>query len=202
MLNLARVVNCSVFFHNLIARRASTIIDRFRHQETGRESFHSFFRDIIEARLFANGLISWNEMLIVSPSTTPEITTPLNELNYWKSVSFFLIFFLFHVDYKLHFFRKCFFVLKFGRKITGLLEAAAEKYPSDPSVVPVTIGELHSLEETLMWRWVGFFEIVHDKVVYLFDFSYDLLFSFCSKYTTELQKITNTVVGKFVTVEE
>ena len=39
----------------------------------------------------------------------------------------------------------------------SLLKAAAEKYPADPSVVPSTIGELHSLEETLMWRWVGFF---------------------------------------------
>ena len=174
------------FFHNFLARRASTIIDRFRCQETGRELFHSFFRDIIEAHLYANGCIIWNEMLTVSPLTTPEITTPLNELNYWKSVSFFLNLFLFHLNYKLHFFHKCFLVLKFGRKIMGLLEAAAEKYPSDPSVVPVTIRELHSLEETLMWKWVGFFEIVHDKVMYFFDFSYDLLFSFCSKYATEL----------------
>ena len=39
-------------------------------------------------------------------------------------------------------------------------------------------------------------------VVYFFDFSYDLFLSFCSKYSTELQKMTNTMVGKFVTVDE
>ena len=76
-----------------------------------RESFHSFFRDIIEARLFANGRIAWNETFTAPPSTTPEITTPLSELNYWRSVSFLLNFFSFHLDYKLNFFGKCFFVL-------------------------------------------------------------------------------------------
>ena len=38
----------------------------------------------------------------------------------------------------------------------GLLKAAAENYPADPSVVPVTIAELNSLEENLVWHWVGF----------------------------------------------
>ena len=38
----------------------------------------------------------------------------------------------------------------------SLLEAATEKYPADPSILPSTIGELHALKETLMWRWVDF----------------------------------------------
>ena len=96
------------FFHNFLARRASTIIDRQRRGEKGRESFHSFFRDIIRARLFANGRIGWNETVTVPPSTTPEITTPLSELNYWRSVSFLFYLFSFHLDYKLNFLVKCF----------------------------------------------------------------------------------------------
>ena len=92
------------FFHNFLAHRASTIINRFTRGERGRESFHSFFRDIIEAHLSANGCIGWNETLSVPPSTTPEITTPLSELNYWRSVSFPLNFFSFYLDYKLNLF--------------------------------------------------------------------------------------------------
>ena len=80
------------FLTNFFARRATTIIDRFKHNETGRESFHSFFRDIIEARLYARGRLGWNETLTVSPSTTPQITTPPSELIYWRNISFFLIF--------------------------------------------------------------------------------------------------------------
>ena len=75
-----------------------TVINRFRQKETGRELFYSFFRDIIEAHLYANGRIGWNETLTVPPSTTPEITTPLSELNYWRSVSLLLNFFPFHLD--------------------------------------------------------------------------------------------------------
>ena len=55
----------------------------------------------------------------------------------------------------------------------GLLKAAAEKYPTDPSLVPVTIGELHSLEKNLVWRWVVQYMIM---VVFFFDCSYDLFF--------------------------
>ena len=65
-----------------------TLLDRFKCQETGRKSFHSFFRDILKARLYAKGRISWNATVTEPPSTTPEITTPLSELNYWRSVSF------------------------------------------------------------------------------------------------------------------
>ena len=72
------------FFHNFLARQASTIIDRFINKETGPESFTSFFRDIIEARLYARGRLGWNETRTVPPSTTPQITTPLSELNYCK----------------------------------------------------------------------------------------------------------------------
>ena len=97
------------FFHNFLARRASTIIARHRQGEKGRESFHSFFRDIISAHLFANGRIGWNETVTVPPSTTPEITTPLSELNYWRSVSFLFNLFSFYLDYKLiYFLVKCF----------------------------------------------------------------------------------------------
>ena len=92
------------FFNNFLAHRASTIIDRHRQGEKGRESFHSFFRDIIRARLFANGHIRWNETVTVPPLTTPEITTPLSELNYWRSVSFLFNLFSFDLDYKLNFF--------------------------------------------------------------------------------------------------
>ena len=91
------------FFHNFLARRASTTA-RHRRGEKGRESFHSFFRDIIGARLFANGHIGWNETVTVPPLTTPEITTPLSELNYWRSVSFLFNLFSFHLDCKLNFF--------------------------------------------------------------------------------------------------
>ena len=83
------------FFHNFPARRASTIIDRFTCKETGHESFHSFFQDIIKARLYARGHLGWNETFTVPPSTTPQITTPLNELNYWRNVSFLNLFFHF-----------------------------------------------------------------------------------------------------------
>ena len=97
------------FFNNFLARRASTIIARHRLGEKGRESFHSFFRDIIRARLFANGHIGWNKTVTVPPSTTPEITTPLSELNYLRSVSFLFNFFSFYLDYKLKYFLvKCF----------------------------------------------------------------------------------------------
>ena len=97
------------FFHNFLARRASTIIARHRRGEKGQESFHSFFRDIIRARLFANRRIGWNETVTVPPSTTPEITTPLSELNYWRSVSFLFNLFSFYLDYKLiYFLVKCF----------------------------------------------------------------------------------------------
>ena len=88
------------FFHNFLARRVSTIIDKHTQGEKGRESFHSFFRDIIRARLFANGCIRWNKTVTVPPSTTPEITTPLSELNYWRSVSFLFNLFSFYLDYK------------------------------------------------------------------------------------------------------
>ena len=91
------------FFHNFLACRASTIINWFRWGEMRQESFCLFFQDIIEAWLFANGHIAWNETFTVPPSTTPEITTPLSELNYWRSVSFLLNFFSFHLDYKLIF---------------------------------------------------------------------------------------------------
>ena len=80
------------FLTNFFARRTTTIIDRFKRNETGRESFHSFFRDIIEARLYARGRLGWNETLTVSPSITPQITTPPSELIYWRNVSFFLNF--------------------------------------------------------------------------------------------------------------
>ena len=83
------------FFHNFLARRASTIIDRFRNRETGPESFTSFFRDLIEARLYARGRLGWNETRTVPPSTTPQITTPLSELNYWRNVSFLTFFSIF-----------------------------------------------------------------------------------------------------------
>ena len=97
------------FFHNFLAHRASIIIAIHRRGEKGRESFHSFFRDIIRARLFANGRIGWNETVTVPPSTTPEITTPLSELNYWRSVSFLFNLFSFYLDYKLIYFSvKCF----------------------------------------------------------------------------------------------
>ena len=100
------------FFHNFLAHRAATIVNRFVRGEKERESFRSFFRDIIEARLFANGRIGWNETFTVPPSTTPQITTPLSELNYWKNVSFLFEFFLliFRLLVKF-FFGKCFFVL-------------------------------------------------------------------------------------------
>ena len=55
------------FLNNFLAHRATTIIDRFKRNKTGHESFHSFFRDIIEARLFARGRLGWNETLTVSP---------------------------------------------------------------------------------------------------------------------------------------
>ena len=38
-------------------------------------------------------------------------------------------------------------------------------------------------------------------VVYFLGFSHDLFFSFCSKFSTELKKMTNTMVGKFVDEE-
>ena len=41
------------FFHNFLAHRDATIIDRFTRKESERESFHSFFWDIIEAHLYA-----------------------------------------------------------------------------------------------------------------------------------------------------
>ena len=107
------------FFHNFLARRASTIIDRFRNRETSPESFTSFFRDLIEARLYARGHLGWNETRTVPPSTTPQITTPLSELNYWRNVSF-LTFFPFFSDFKLFsFVRKCFFHLKVWQKNQG-----------------------------------------------------------------------------------
>ena len=57
-------------------------------KESERESFQSFFRDIIKARLYARGCLGWNETLTISPLTTPQITTPLSEVNYWRNVSF------------------------------------------------------------------------------------------------------------------
>ena len=99
------------FFHNFLAHRASTIINRLRWGEMRQESFYSFFWDIIKAQLFANWCIGWNKTFTAPPLTTIEITTPLSELNYWRSVSFLLIFFSFHLDYKLNFLGKCFFVL-------------------------------------------------------------------------------------------
>ena len=45
--------------------------------------------------------------------------------------------------------------LKFGRKIRDAVEAAMEKYPADPSVVIMTEEKLRSLEETLVWHWLG-----------------------------------------------
>ena len=100
VLLLQGVVPCEggklfAFFHNFLARRASTIIDRFTNKETGRESFTSFFRDIIEARLYARGRLGWNETMTIPPLTTPQITTPLSELNYWRNVSFLNLFFIF-----------------------------------------------------------------------------------------------------------
>ena len=192
------------FFHNSLARRAMAFMDKFRHRETECQSFHSFFRDLLDTHLYAKGHIRWNETRTDPPLTTPEIITPLSELNYWRSVSSFLNFFCFIWISSLMFFGKCFLVLKFGRKITGLVKAAAEKYPADPLVVPVTIGELQSLEETLVWQWVcSLKQYMFMVVVYLFNFSYDLFFffPFCSKYVSELQKMTNTVVGHFVTVD-
>ena len=56
----------------------------------------------------ANGRIGWNETVTVLPLTSPEITTPLSELNYWRSVSFLFNLFSFHLDYKLNFSVKCF----------------------------------------------------------------------------------------------
>ena len=84
------------FFHNFLARCAATIIDRFTRKESERESFQSFFRDIIEDRLYARGHLGWNVTLTVPPLTTPQITTPLSEVNYWRNVSFlnFFPFFL------------------------------------------------------------------------------------------------------------
>ena len=108
------------FFHNFLARRATTIINRFRNGETGPESFSSFFRDLIEARLFAKGRLGWNETKTVPPSTTPQITTPLSEINYWRNVSSFKPFLSFFSDFKLFsFVRKCFFRLKVWQKNQG-----------------------------------------------------------------------------------
>ena len=56
-------------------------------KETGRESFHSFFWDIMEARLYARGHLGWNKTLADLPSTTPEIITPPSELIYWRSLA-------------------------------------------------------------------------------------------------------------------
>ena len=75
------------FLCNFLARRVNTIIDRFKCKEMGHESFHSFFQDIIEACLYARDRLGWNETFTVLPLTTPEITTPPNEINYWRSVS-------------------------------------------------------------------------------------------------------------------
>ena len=68
------------FLRNLLVHRANTIIDRFKCKETGHESFHSFFQDIIEAHLYARGHLGWNETFTILPLTTPEITTPPNEI--------------------------------------------------------------------------------------------------------------------------
>ena len=75
-----------------------------------------------------------------------------------------------------------FFIQKFGRKIRDAVEAAMEKYPADPSVVIMTEEKLRSLEETLVWRWVGliFFFFVELKTflvdICCFDFSYHSFF--------------------------
>ena len=54
-----------------------------------------------------------------------------------------------------------------------------EKYPADPSVVIMMEEKLLSLEETLVWRWVGliFFELkIFLVVICCFDFSYPPFF--------------------------
>ena len=38
-------------------------------------------------------------------------------------------------------------------------------------------------------------------VMYFWGFGHDLFFSFCSKFSIELKKMTNTMVGKFVDEE-
>ena len=38
-------------------------------------------------------------------------------------------------------------------------------------------------------------------MVFFGGFGHDLFFSFCSKFSTELKKMTNTMVGKFVDEE-
>ena len=83
------------FFNNCIAHRATTIIDRFRCNET----FHSFLK-VISSFIY-KGALGWNETLTVSPLTTPEITTPPSELNYWRSVSLLLNCSYLNFDYKL-----------------------------------------------------------------------------------------------------
>ena len=142
------------FFQNFLARRANTIISTLRCNERGM-SFTSFFKDIIGAHLYVLGCIGWNKPLTDPPSTTPPTMTPLNEIIYWRSISLLLIFFSILFRLKVKIFGKCFLVLKIGRTILYIIKAATEKYPANPSVIPITIGELHSLEKTLMWRWVG-----------------------------------------------
>ena len=80
-----------------------------------------------------------------------------------------------------------------------------EKYPADPSVVIMTEEKLLSLEETLVWRWVGLIFFLNSRY---FLWSYVVLISvippffLCSKFATELQRMINTAVGTFISVDE
>ena len=59
------------FFRNFLTRRGKIMMERIMRKETGRESFHSFFWDIMEAGLYARGHLGWNKTLADLPSTTP-----------------------------------------------------------------------------------------------------------------------------------
>ena len=99
-----------------------------------------------------------------------------------------------------------FFIQKFGRKIRDAVEAAKEKYPADPSVVIMTEEKLRSLEETLVWRWVGLIFFLlnsrHFLWTYVVLISVITPFFLCSKFATELQRMINTAVGTFISVDE
>ena len=92
------------FFRNFLARKATTMMERLAHKETGRESFDLFFRDIIEAHLYAKGHLGWNETLTVPPSTTPEVTTPPTSINLLEECKFALKLFSILFRFKVNFF--------------------------------------------------------------------------------------------------
>ena len=88
------------------------------------------------------------------------------------------------------FVRKCFFSFKSLAEKSGML---------------LTEEKLCSLEETLVWHWVGLIFLLNSRYflwTYVVLISVITPFFLCSKFATELQRMINTAVGTFISVDE